>query len=153
MCRKDVKLGNMGKNALFSHMKCDTHKDNMAVRSRQSVGIKMFSAKQPCTSETKESVPEEVIAPASLQQPLQTATIAGFTSDNSVLKAEIIWTMYTIVKHYSYNSNSDIGSIFQAMFPCEVAAKFACGADKTSYLATFGLASHFKKLLEDPFTR
>lgn len=49
--------------------------------------------------------------------------------------------------HYSYKSCEDTGQLFQTMFPdSKIAASFACGERKCSYLCTFGLAPYFKKL-------
>jgi hypothetical protein len=58
----------------------------------------------------------------------------------AVTKAETIWTLRTVTKHLSANSNSDISEILKMMFPnSEVAQSFTCGADKTAYIAKFGL--------------
>ena len=40
------------------------------------------------------------------------------------------------------------------MFPdSQIARKFACGEQKAGYCCVFGLAEHFKKLLQDSFSR
>lgn len=56
----------------------------------------------------------------------------------------------TITKHQSYTSNADISDLFKLMFPdSSIAQGFSCGRDKTRYLAQFGIAPHFTRLLTD----
>lgn len=65
------------------------------------------------------------------------------------VKAEIIWTLHTVQHHHSYKSNEGIQAVFKTMFPdSEIAKRFTCGEKKTAYLCCFGLAPHFKSLLE-----
>jgi hypothetical protein len=89
------------------------------------------------------------------QKPPQPSTSTS-TQDSVTLvskdtmKAEVLWTLRTIVHHQSYSSNADIGEVFALMFPdSEIAKAFKCGEDKSSYLAKFGLAPYFTKLVED----
>lgn len=75
------------------------------------------------------------------------------------LKAEVLWTLNTVAKHMSYNSSDSIAKLFKCMFPdSDIASVFACGADKTAYMAKFGLAVHIKTELvsivnNGPFVR
>ncbi|MCI4377131.1 hypothetical protein PGIGA_G00200100 [Pangasianodon gigas] len=49
--------------------------------------------------------------------------------------------------HYSFNSSEGTGVLFSAMFSDSAIAKtFACGATKSMYICTHGLALHFKHL-------
>ena len=51
-------------------------------------------------------------------------------------------------KHYSYNCCSEIGQLFQKMFPDRsIAQKFTFGKTKASYNITHGLASYFHDLV------
>ncbi|KAJ8414383.1 hypothetical protein AAFF_G00052530, partial [Aldrovandia affinis] len=62
------------------------------------------------------------------------------------LVAEVMWTLETVVKHQSYNSNEGIGKLFAPMFPdSDIAKTFACGGDKTAYITKFGLAEYIKR--------
>ena len=71
------------------------------------------------------------------------------TKDN-VLKAETLWTLKLITSHYSFNSSKDTSQLSSAMFPdSQIASQFACGERKAAYCCVFGLAEHFKKLLQD----
>ena len=65
------------------------------------------------------------------------------------------WTIKAITSHYSYKSCKNVENIFHFMFPDSLIAKiFACAERKTSYLATFSIATHFVTLLkENPKTQ
>ena len=65
------------------------------------------------------------------------------------MKAEIIWTLETIMKDCSNNSNKDKDKVFQAMFPdSQTAAHFSCGADKTKCLTNWGIGPWVKEKLK-----
>ena len=69
---------------------------------------------------------------------------------DNVLKAEKLWTMKLITSLYSFNSSKDTSQLFSAMFSdSQIARQFACGEGKAAYCCVFGLAEHFKKLLQD----
>ena len=62
------------------------------------------------------------------------------------LKAEILWVLQTIIRHYSYTSNEDVHVVFRAKFPdSQCASAFSCERDKTAYLARFGVAPYLRK--------
>ena len=67
-----------------------------------------------------------------------------------MLKAEKLQTLKPITSHYSLNSSKDTSQLFSAMFPdSQIARQFVCGERKAAYCCLFGLAEHFKKLLQD----
>ena len=69
---------------------------------------------------------------------------------NDTLTSEICWTIKGITSHYSYKSCENVGHIFQLMFPDSLIAQtFACAERKSSYLATFRIATHFVTLLKE----
>ena len=79
---------------------------------------------------------------------LQT-TIEHSVSGSQVVKAELIWTLTTIVKDFSNNSNEDMNLTFQAMFPDDrTASNFTCGPDKTIYLTNWGIGPWVKEKLQ-----
>ncbi len=84
---------------------------------------------------------------ASLSATVKQGTILSAASRNETLTAEVLWALKVANSHYSYKSCEDTGQLFQSMFPdSKIAASFACGERKCSYLCTFGLAPYFKKL-------
>ena len=68
------------------------------------------------------------------------------TFGSTALKGEVLWTLNTAAKHQLYNSNDGIAELFKCMFPdSDVAKRFACGGDKTSYVTKFGLAGYTER--------
>ena len=55
-----------------------------------------------------------------------------------------------VESHYSCNSSERSGKLFSSMFPDSALARnFACGATKSRYMITFGLAPYFLDALKD----
>ena len=76
--------------------------------------------------------------------------MSNFVTNDEVLSAEIIWTVKTVVSHYSCSSSANTNTLFQKMFPdSAIARKFSCGETKCSYLIQFGLAPYFKEYLSN----
>lgn len=78
-----------------------------------------------------------------------TQQIKTFLEKFDVLKAEIIWTLRTVIFHQSFKSNEKIGETFKMMFPdSTIANNFTCADKKTAYIAVFGLCEHFQRMLK-----
>ena len=59
--------------------------------------------------------------------------------------AEVLWSLKVIENDIPFAACDNVNRLFQAMFPHEsVARDFSCGATKTCYLITYGLAPYFK---------
>ena len=58
------------------------------------------------------------------------------------LKAEVDWTIFATVKGYSNNSAQGLNEVFATV------QQFQLGPDKLKYLTNWGIAPHFKDLLE-----
>ncbi|XP_045207486.1 uncharacterized protein LOC123559592 [Mercenaria mercenaria] len=69
---------------------------------------------------------------------------------NSVLRAEILWTLKLLTTHQSYKSSENSDKLFRTMFPdSTIASQFKCGERKAAYLTVFGLGEHFMSLLKN----
>ena len=80
--------------------------------------------------------------------------VSSFVSRDSVLTAEILWAIKSVMNHYSCSSSTHTDHFFQRMCPdCQIAQKFACGQTKCSYLIRFGLAPYFEKEVLDMVTK
>ena len=99
----------------------------------------MLTADEPHSSQQGKSVPG------------QQSSMKAFTTNEIVMKAEILWSIKSVKAHFSFNASADIGDLFKKMFPdSEIASKFACGKTKMNYLLCFGIAPFFKeKLLQN----
>ncbi len=141
LCRKTFDISNMGEAALSSHAKGAKHQSAAAAACA--------TAPNPITGFFIR-VTDVTPAPncgASLSATVKQGTILSAASRNETLTAEVLWALKVANSHYSYKSCEDTGQLFQSMFPdSKIAASFACGERKCSYLCTFGLAPYFKKL-------
>ena len=72
-----------------------------------------------------------------------------YVTGESIVKAEILWAIKSVIFHFSFRVSSDIRGLFQNMFPDSATAKnFACCKTKINYLICFGIAPYFRvKLL------
>ena len=120
ICDKDIALGKMGETALRSHEKSDSHrKFSESDASQVSMDTFTVPPPPPPSSTTKTTNPS-------------TSSLEKFVSKTDVLKAEVMWTIQTVVNHNSYKSNETVGPLFKAMFPdSKIAEKFICGERKT----------------------
>ena len=106
-------------------------------------------------SKEMESVTDTLLRayePHSSQQgkivPGQQSSRKAFTTNETVMKAEILWSIKNLMDHFSLNASADLGDLFKKMFPDrEIVSKFACGKTKTNYLLCFGIAPFFKEKL------
>ena len=90
--------------------------------------------------EVQVSLLSSALASQSLSSPVVT---------DSVLRVEAYWVMNVIDKNYSFNSCTHADALMKMMFPdSAIAAKFACGERKCSYISTFGLGPHLSLLLK-----
>ncbi|XP_066936367.1 uncharacterized protein [Clytia hemisphaerica] len=134
----------MGRQALVSHASGSKHKElNVKIQTFFNPKSKKSVQKNPSTSEQTSS--------ASQQTPgkkVQT-TLEVVTTYADVVQAEICWALKCIDAGYSYNSCSDVGKIFNHIFPCPITKDFSLGSTKLMYMTNFGLAPYFKTCLMD----
>lgn len=79
-------------------------------------------------------------------------------ASNSVLKAEVLWTLKTVASNFSFTSCDNIGDFFEEMFlDSAIAKKFKMGKTKNTYILNFGItpslrATFQRDLKGIPFT-
>ena len=67
---------------------------------------------------------------------------------SDALKAEIIWTLYSVFKGFSSNSAKDLNATFCEMFSNSVITSyFQLGPDKLKCLTNWGIAPHIQQSL------
>lgn len=167
VCIKNFDIGNMGINALVSHMQSAKHKllwqENQQLPSTQNSLAFFATATRIPTAGPSSSSEEATVAmtstsSASLHTTSVSATLqigeprtgtrpptlTSFLHKDDVTKAEIMWTLKTVMSNYSYNSATGLNELFQAMFPdSEIAKKFQLSSTKMAYIIRFGLAPYF----------
>ena len=140
LCSKAIQLSNMGKRALTSHADSKVHKK---ADSKEESGItETFTNPMP---------PDEPCSSHSIQQEVQGPSeqlLKAYVTGESVMRAEVLWAMKSVLSHFSFRASSDVGGLFQNMFPdSAIAKKFACSKKKVNYLICFGIAPYFKEKL------
>ncbi|KAK0141221.1 hypothetical protein N1851_021735 [Merluccius polli] len=142
----------MGVKALDSHAKLTKHRKYVRGKEQTPSITAGFPPASQLTASAPAALP--VMTAANINVRVDLRTSLGSTR---TLKAEVLWTLHTIAKHQSYNGNEGISELFKCMFPdSNFASTFTCGADKTAYIAKFGLTIHIKdelvsKVNKSPF--
>lgn len=174
ICKVAFGLSNMGRQAVSSHATSAKHQKYITtVEPANQRSLKSFFAQpsivksaSPVVPASNESaagnstdVPSLAVAdvgessvadvlPHTSSTPHQPHGIAGFVTNNSVTKAEVLWAMKCIMSHFSMNSSKDMKEIFQLMFTdSSIAKKITIGSTKLSYYITYGLAPYFHNSL------
>lgn len=155
VCQKTFDVSNVSEHAVLSHMNGAKHKSLMSFINkkmsyfiRSSESCEVSSSAPSGTGNADASV---AIVPGPSQPVISSgaSNIYQFSSSNDVLKAEVLWTLHVVVSHGSYNSCSHASQMLRKMFPdSNIAAKFSCGPDKTTYLAVFEIAPFYSELLK-----
>ena len=66
--------------------------------------------------------------------------------DDSIINAEILWTLKCVMGHFSFRFCAQINPLFSAMFKdIQIVAKMKFGKTKFSYFINYGLALHIKE--------
>ena len=77
------------------------------------------------------------------------STIELHLEKSSAMKAEIIWTLKSVMSGYSARSNEDMNETLAAIFPEFEATKlFQMSRSKSVYVVNHGLAPYFKSVLK-----
>ena len=135
VCQKAIDLSSMGRGALISHSQGKGHKKAMTLVAGPTM-VQFVKTKQ--VSKEIESIKDTLLTadePHSSQQGKsvagQQSSIKAFTTNEIVMKAEIPWSIKSVMGHFSFNASADIGDLLKKMFPdIDIAPKFACGETK-----------------------
>ena len=95
--------------------------------------------------------PDEPCSSHSSQQEVQGPSeqlLKAYVTGESVMRAEVLWAMKSVLSHFFFRASSDVGGVFQNMFPDSAIAKtFACSKTKVNYLICFGISPYLKEKL------
>jgi hypothetical protein len=160
----------MGKQALNSHVKSKNHVRAVQATNRSLPVTSFFSSSTSC-SDTRSAGQEQGLASTLAPEPpapgvdknqhsanatssdvierARSGNISTFfTSDEAVLRAEILWTIHTVASHVSFRAAASGVEMLKLMFPeSSTAQKMQTGRQKLNYLAVFGLRHFFDKQL------
>ena len=133
VCQKTIELSSSGHSSITEHAKGKKHKD--AVEKRKNF-FKAAQAKQATGDNEKVVINDD-----------RQSTITDiYSSRNSSVKAEIIWTLKSVMGGCSGRFNNDIDKTFLAMFHDlkSVLNNFSLARTKLSCVINHGLAPYFK---------
>lgn len=167
LCYKTFSLSNMGRRAVISHMQSKKHASSSNASS-QSSSMKMFLSSPPvlkCSLLTPvETIVQEttelpVIGESGLKvapnchttlssESLGPRGLKTFIFNENVSKAEILWTIQSVITHKSLRTAGRDVSIFSKMFPdSEIAKRMQLQRDKIGYLIAYGVGPYFSSEL------
>ena len=113
--------------------------------------MKHFSLKKKSSernSEKEEGQSTSIIQKETGKQKQSAKSIDQYAVSINSLNAEILWCMYVVKGHLSYNLCSNIKELFNVMFPdSDIVAQFSLGKTKCRHVILFGLAPYFKNAL------
>lgn len=76
------------------------------------------------------------------------AQVSSYMLSEGVMRAEIIWAIDRVMRHFSLRDGEESSSLFPFMFPdSDLASKFQMKKDKLAYMATYGIGPYFQNQL------
>ena len=132
VCHKSIELYSSGRSALTDQAKGKKHKEIIEKR-------KVFFKTSSTRAEEKKNVSNDVESQKTLDMHL-------YNSDT--IKAEIIWTLKSVMNGFSVRSNDELNETLSAMFPdSKIAGSFSMARTKSMYAINHGIYPYFKSLL------
>ena len=78
------------------------------------------------------------------------STLNTWISNEKVLKAEILWSLYSAANHLTCRDSNNTSALFEVMFSdSKIAKQFISGKDKTKNITSFVLAPFFSVQLTE----
>ena len=118
---KAIDLSNMGKRTLTSHAESKSHKKAASLKKLEIPRMEQFVKLDKKEGDgdnggTDQSADQE--KSATLEQQMKM-----YVTGESVVKAEILWAIKSVMSHFSFRASSDMRGLFQNMFPDSAIAK------------------------------
>lgn len=136
VCHKMIDLSSSGRSAFSDHAKGKKHKNSFDK-------VQNFF-KPRGTTEAREINPSNSEANTKEQSTLET-----HLERSGATKAEIVWSLKSVMSGFSARSNEDMNETLAEMFPeFETAKSFQMSRSKSMYVVNHGLAPYFKSLLK-----
>ena len=145
-----------GERALTSHAYSKVHKKVVSLMHGATKMEEFVKTEKESGADSKEESgitetftipmpPDEPCISHSSQQEGQGPSeqlLKAYATGESVMRAEVLWAMKSVLSHFSFRASSDVGGLFQNMFPDSAIGKmFACSKTKVNYLIHFGNCS------------
>ena len=134
ICHKSIHLSSSGRGALTDHAKGKKHQDAL-------LRVKSFFKKLSTqNAQGVDKSPSTSCSDATSKQ-----TTLHSSRDTGSTKAEIMWTLKSVVSGYSVRNSDDIKATFAAVFPDN--KMMTLNRTKSMYAIYHGLAPFFKSAL------
>ena len=130
------------------HVKCSKTGNEKNEENAEHLSPQLQSSNGSTIDLTEES--SSKLKTESTSTKYQQTTIDHGVSASEVVKAEIVWTLFSVARGFSDNSGKDIHSTFETMFPdSAIASSFQVGPDKFKYMTNWGIAPDVKEQLRN----
>ena len=130
------------------HVKCSKTVNENNEENAEHLSLQFQSSNDSTIDLTEESSLK--LKTESTSTTYQQTTIDHGVSASEVVKAEIVWTLFTVARGFPNNSAKDIHSTFETMFPdSAIASSFQLGPDKLKHMTNWGIAPYVKEQLRN----
>lgn len=174
LCNRTWELSNMGRRAVTSHMEGSKHQKKVVARSlnKKSASFSYFTKSEDhstsvnCAADIEKklnTIDNDLTATSSSSVSTSTPTtclekkssgLKSFLINDSVTKAEILWTVETVMTHTSLRTAGRDVLLFKTIFPdSNIAQKMQLQRDKVGYLLAYGIAPFFQKELSEKLNK
>ena len=133
-CQKSFSISGSGEAQVKSHAKSKSHNDNTPSANQSTFVTE--------NGKSQLSVPTKIM----------------FSSEEQVLRAEVLQALQVVNSNYSFASSENDNERFKIMFPdSKIAQSYRQGKTKVRYNIQYGIAPHVKQMLiydvnNTPFT-
>ena len=143
ICQKIINLSTIGVSSPISHA---AGKKHQKAQESNKVTIKAFKKPQQKSSNSEGSYE----SPISIPPRATSASLNDYVKDANATKAEILWTVKTVMSKSSLRSCEQLKHLFVAIFPDSTIAKsFTLGKTKCGHYVTYGIAPYFCELINE----
>lgn len=132
------KISMWSKKASVSEIYCNICSISISVEKKGFQAIQQHAStkKHKLNSQLKLSTQQQHLLAVSLQDNEKKSVLSmqSFSTRDLATKAELIWSMKTVLSNYSGSSCDGLFETFQAMFGDSIPRKFTLGRTKLSYI-------------------
>ena len=153
ICHKVIELSSSGRSALTDHAKGKKHIQALSkvqnfFKPTTANSTKTSSASS--VSSSASSVTSPTTSPVSSQPGQNQSTIELHLKNTNTARAEIVWTLKSVLSGFSARSCDDMSQTLTAMYPeIHELKSFQMSRTKATYVVNHGLAPYFKSLLKN----
>lgn len=141
VCSSTINCGNKGFQSLTQHASTKKHK-TLCIEKLGDKQLHLYGTLEKNTNTIENSVTAK-----NTKTSLHILGIKTYCKNEQAIKAEIIWTIKSVICNMSTTSCDGLSNIFKCMFPDSFPAQFSLGRSKMSYLISDALGPYFKSIV------